>query len=152
MKKLLLICLTLLLGFSGSASAELFKTPAKWTKLPGASDDSSTTYYRLHRVKGDRIKMWWLYDNKTATYTITGKYLSAKRLSEYDCKKGLVSIRWIITFSENMGEGWPVTDDDYEYTDNMAWVGYLPWGRSAREFKFACKTALLHKLKKLDKK
>jgi len=145
MKKLLLICLTLLLGVSGSASADIGKFPAKWTKLPvDTGSNLGTSYYRVHRIKGDRIKMWMLYDNKTATYTITGKYLSAKWLSEYDCKEDQVKINRIITFSKNMGEGWVVSDSD-TYNSTFAWVGSLPHSPTSNEMKFACKLLLLNK-------
>jgi hypothetical protein len=50
-----------------------------------------------------------------------------------------------------MGEGWVVEDSD-TVQSGFAWVSFLPWGRSEREFKFACKTALLHKLEKLEEK
>jgi len=135
----LLICLTLLLGVSGSASAYMGKIPQKWTKLPSAhTNNLGTSYYRVHRIKGDRVKMWVLYDNKSATYTITGKYLSAKWLSEYDCKEDQVKIIRIITFSRNMGEGWVVEDSD-NLNSTFAWYGPMPNSPSSKELKFACK-------------
>jgi hypothetical protein len=96
-----LFLITLLVLSSGSAYAE-------WVEVSSSQGAGGFTVYvdsdTIPR-KGDRVKMWELYDFKTVQ-TIYGKpLLSFKRQSEYDCTEERVRLLAYMEHSGNMGEG-----------------------------------------------
>lgn len=97
MKQLLLI--TLLVLSSGPACAE-------WMSF--GESDSGTTVYADPTTKsrdGDLVKMWVLFDFKTAQTKAGVSYLSAKAHMEYDCARQRFEGLAVMYVSGNMGSG-----------------------------------------------
>jgi len=84
-----------------------------------------TTYADPTTVQGEsRVKMWDLFDFQTIQATEIGssgvkRYLSGKRLQEYDCVAKQSRMLEIALFPENMGNGAPVYYDVPQQSD---WV------------------------------
>jgi len=96
----LLICLTLLLGISGSAAAE-------WSHITDNPDNTKSYYIDLKRIirSEHKVKMWLLVDFKKLQNVGVDQYLSAVFLHEYYCKEALLKKLFMSWRSENMGNG-----------------------------------------------
>lgn len=95
----LLLLLTFLALSSGPACAE-------WMSF--GESGSGTTVYADPTTKsrdGDLVKMWVLFDFKTAQAKADVSYLSAKAHMEYDCAKPRYEGLTVIYVSGNMGNG-----------------------------------------------
>lgn len=98
MKKLLI--LLLLMGSTNSF--------AEWTKVSDTEEYNTSVYIDFGTIKrkGNKVKMWSLYDNKTAFGTQGKMYLSMLAHSEYDCEEDEEkTLDDPIFTSENMGRG-----------------------------------------------
>lgn len=91
--------LILLLGaISNSAFAD-------WSEIGKINDDTVYVDSSTIRRNDDVVKVWFLH-SLTQAKTIEGsKYLSEKRLNEYDCKTEEVRTHAHFFFSESMGNG-----------------------------------------------
>lgn len=79
---------------------------ADWMSL-GASE-SGTTVYADSTTKdrdGDLVKMWALFDFKTAQIKGAVSYLSAKAHMKYDCARQRFEGLTVMYVSGNMGDG-----------------------------------------------
>jgi len=126
MRHLLLI--TLLLLSSGPACAE-------WMSL-GASE-SGTTVYADPTTKsrdGDLVKMWVLFDFKTAQTKAGISYLSAKAHMEYDCAKQRFEGLAVMYISGNMGSG-NILDRS---SGKGTWLRIFPGSPDEDLWKLAC--------------
>ena len=105
MKKLLIILMLAL----ASASAM-----AEWTDVAGNDEVGATVYADLATIRkaGNKVKMWTMYDYKTAQEISLYKYLSYKSQWEFDCKEEQQRNLYISYFSGNMGNGNPVFSFD----------------------------------------
>ena len=97
-------------GLIGTASEQLWKTacvnkPAIWTLVVGSKELSTFVDLASLSKTSSRAKMWTLFDYKDAQGPSEDKFLSAKMLSEYDCKKKRVRAISVSTYSGNMGTG-----------------------------------------------
>ncbi len=116
-KSLIAILLTLV---STSAMAD-------WT-LAGEAANSNFSLYvdraSIHR-KGDRVKMWHLYDYKSAEAgVVDGKfYLSSKGQNEYDCSEDTLRILAYSNHTESMGLGDILSSD---YSVKRDWQAIAP--------------------------
>ena len=98
MKKLLIILMLAL----ASASAMAEWTPVAW------NDEIGLTVYAdfaTIRKAGNKVKMWAMYDYKTAQEIGLYKYLSTKDLWEFHCQEEEFRVLYAIYFSGNMGNG-----------------------------------------------
>lgn len=90
---------------------------AEWEKL-GPDDEGSMTVYidrDTIRRKGNLVKMWQLYDFKTAQTVAGVSFLSGKLQFEYDCREERNRRLAESFFSGNMGSGEVVhTDSDVD--------------------------------------
>ena len=94
-----LLFLLTFLALSGPAYAE-------WMSF--GESGSGTTVYADPTTKsrdGDLVKMWVLFDFKTAQTKGAVSYLSAKAHMEYDCAKPRYEGHTVIYLSGNMGSG-----------------------------------------------
>ncbi len=93
------ILLMMLAVVSGSAAAE-------WVEVGGNELITSYADPTTIHSNGSMVKMWTLFDLKTARISSVGKpYLSSKSEDEFDCKKKrrrTLSFSW---HAGNMGEG-----------------------------------------------
>ena len=98
MKKLLIILMLALV--SDSAMAE-------WTVVFGKDNTNETVYadFATIRKAGNKVKMWTMYDYKTAQEISLYKYLSYKFQWEFDCQEEQVRSLYAFFFSGNMGNG-----------------------------------------------
>ena len=87
---------------------------AEWTYVGRSSDGNPTIYADLATIRksGSIVKMWTMSDYNIVQKSSNGKqYLSAKTQDEYDCKEETSGILAFTTFSENMGNGNPISSD-----------------------------------------
>ena len=91
----------------------LLSTPAwaEWTLVGGS--DISDIYADLAtiRKRGNMVKMWSLYDLKTARPFAGTPYLSSKDQDEYDCDRERSRFLSYSVHSENMGGGRTIYSD-----------------------------------------
>lgn len=89
----------LLLLSSGTAYAE-------WVSV-GTTDDGMIVYADPDTIrrKGDLVKMWELYDYKTAQVGRGSPFLSSRQQSEYDCAEESNRVLTFRLFMGNMGSG-----------------------------------------------
>ena len=61
---------------------------AEWTEV-GGNDGDMTAYFDIQNIKrkGDKVKMWSLFDYKTVQKNSYGIYLSQLSRNEYDCEE-----------------------------------------------------------------
>lgn len=84
----------------GGAAAEV------WVKV--GENEKFRAYYdpASMRKEGNTVKMWDMFDYRTALSTPAGKkYLSVKRHTEYDCKQGRTRVYELSYHSENLSKG-----------------------------------------------
>ena len=127
--QLSLITLTLLILMSSLAHA-------KWEKIDTNDDDSMTVYVDpdTTRRKGDLVKMWELFDYKTAQTTGSVSSMSSVQRVEFDCAEETSRLLAFTSFSGNMGRG------KVNYTDSTVdkWVQVAPQTIHEALLKFAC--------------
>ena len=127
MMKKLLIGLMLLV-VSGAASAE-------WTDV--GDNDEITLYVDKTTIRrnGNLVKMWILYDFKSASVVVGLSFLSNRSQNEYDCKEEKFRILEISYFSGQMLSGKVVISED-----NMGrkWVAVPPSSVMEAQWKIAC--------------
>jgi hypothetical protein len=114
---------------SASAAAEVWVVVGKNEKFSSYADPSSM------RKQGTTVKMWDLFDYKTAQTGVGGKkFLSAKRHLEYDCKDGRARVLAVSSHAENLAKGEVVAESSVSANWSVAASG------SADEllWKFAC--------------
>ena len=108
MLKQLALVLVLSAVFSDSAAAE-------WTEIASSSASEGTPVvvyadYTTIRKRGDKVKMWVLFNYPTAQRGLLGKtYLSQTRQVEYDCKEETAKTLYQVLVSGPMGTGDPVS-------------------------------------------
>ena len=103
MKKVLVL---LLLMVSTSVFAE-------WTPVDGSKDGDMTVYIDFGTIKrkGNKVKMWKLYDFKTVKKLAVKKlgendrYLSGVFYTEYDCEEETGRMLDLYLYSGNMRQG-----------------------------------------------
>ena len=94
------VLMLLLAVWSGSAAAEVWVVVGKNEKFSAYADPATM------RKEGTTVKMWDLFDYKTAQTGVGGKlYLSAKRHLEYDCKDGRARVLALSSHAENLAKG-----------------------------------------------
>jgi hypothetical protein len=80
------------------------------------------------------VKMMWLADFKMVQENAGKQYMSTKKQHEYDCKKDKYRIIFLITYSENMGEGNIVNT----YVEPQKWVTVVSDSVGEVMWKYAC--------------
>jgi len=112
----LLICLTLLLGISGSASAE------SWKRMFAENSSGESLYVDKKNIikKGNKAKIWWMLDLKKREKG--KKYLSAIYQTEFDCRERLYKEIYTESFSGNMGLGSSL----YSQVKTSKWTPFRP--------------------------
>ena len=124
------ILVMLMAGISGNAAAaKVWVVVGKNEKFSAYASPASM------RKDGNMVKMWDLFDYKTAQTTETGKrFVSSKRHIEYDCKQMRARPFAVSSHTESMGQGQLVEARDLSPKWNAVATG------SADEllWKFAC--------------
>jgi hypothetical protein len=97
MKKILVL---LLLTVSTTVSAE-------WTRVSGSPDGDMTVYvdYGTIKKKGNKVKMWNMYDFKTVQISVNKNLLSSVNRVEYDCEEETGRTLDFYWYSRNMRNG-----------------------------------------------
>ena len=95
MKKLTLLLLLLV-------STSVF---AEWTKVGGTDDMTSYADFGTIKRKGNKVKMWGLYDFKTVQKVGNDSFLSSVSRNEYDCEEETVRLLDFYWYSGNMRQG-----------------------------------------------
>lgn len=84
---------------------------------------------------GDKVKMWKMYDYKSAQEASGYKFLSTKFQNEYDCRGAQSRILANTTYAVNMGAGEAV----FTQSDIDNWQPVIPDSLDEAMWKFACK-------------
>lgn len=84
--------------------------------------------------KGEVVKLWVLYDSKTAQFGRGGPLLSTRAESEFDCIEERSRILALTDFSGNEGSGKVV----YSNSDEQKWEPVIPGSVSQTLWKVAC--------------
>ena len=94
------ILMMLLAVVSSSAMAE-------WVEVSGDEGGTFSVYANPATIRwtDHKVKMWDLYDYKTAKELAGKTFMSVESQSEYDCKEKQQRILYTTTHSENMGRG-----------------------------------------------
>jgi hypothetical protein len=119
--------ITLLVLSSGPVYAE-------WLAIFENPQETIYTDPDTIRRKGEMVKMWLLFDEKTQGNVRSISYLSLKAQSEYDCaeeRSRLLASTW---FSGNMGSGKVV----FSSSDHDEWAPVEPVSLGRQLWKFAC--------------
>ena len=97
MKKLTLL---LLLMISTNVMAE-------WTPVSSSGNGAMSVYVDFGTIKrkGNKVKMWDLFDYKTVQETAGKRYLSSITRSEYDCEEETTRMLDLHGYSGNMKTG-----------------------------------------------
>ena len=76
---------------------------AEWTEV-GQSANGMTAYADFGTIKrkGNKVKMWRLYDFKTVQKLENDRYLSEMRRGEYDCEEETIRQLDVHSYSGNM--------------------------------------------------
>lgn len=126
MKRLLLI--TLLVLSSSPAYAEWVVSSS--SKMRGTAYADPDTIQR----NGNLVKMWRLFDLKTADTQRGIPFLSSKGLDEYDCTEERSRIIASFNYSGQMGSGEIVSSD----TGSGNWALVMPGSVDQGLWKVAC--------------
>jgi len=86
------------------------------------------------RRKGDRVKMWEVYNHKSAYLSDHGAALSSRQQTEYDCTEERYRPLVVTTFSGNMLKGKPLDSN----ADEGRWLPIPPGTVSKSLWKYAC--------------
>ena len=132
MKKVLVL---LLLMVSTSVFSE-------WTAVSVSSDNNRTNYVDVGTIKkkGNKVKMWTMYDYKTVKMIDknekqTVRYLSMVNYDEYDCEEETWKMLDLYLYSGNMGDG-EVVGSSTNIKDEAKSV--IPGSITETLFKIAC--------------
>jgi len=109
---------------------------AKWVEISGNETIGVTTYVdpTTIRKKGNKVKLWQLYDYKTSRKLGTENYLSVKDQREFDCEEEQIQILYSIYYLENMGDGESIGT----YGNLSGWSPVAPETIDQVFLKFAC--------------
>ena len=121
------IATMLLAAVSSSAMAE-------WVQVSGT--ESNTVYAdpaTIH-IAGNTVKMWNLFDLRTARLLDKQPYMSMKRQVEYDCKEERSRLLSFSGHSDNMAGGEVVFSD----SDPHNWEPVSPGSGNETLWKIAC--------------
>jgi hypothetical protein len=80
---------------------------AEWTSI-GKNEDAGATIYaetQTIRKKGNKVKIWSLYDYNKVQVADNTPYISSREIDEFDCSDATYQSLEISAFSENMGKG-----------------------------------------------
>ena len=110
---------------------------AEWTKVTNSSDGDITSYadFGTIKKKGNKVKMWSMYDFKTIQKFENYRYLSSLSRNEYDCEeetKRMLDFYWYLG---NMRQGEIVYSE--KNIKNEA-ISILPMSIYEGLFKIAC--------------
>jgi hypothetical protein len=121
--------ITLLVLNSGPAYAE-------WVLLSKTDEAGMTVFVDPDTIrrKGNLVKIWLLYDYKTAITTGREAVFSTKMQSEYDCAGERVRTNAIFEIAGNMGKGTVVSSSLAE----GPWIPIAPETLGKQEWKRAC--------------
>ena len=128
MKKILVL---LLLIVSTSVFAE-------WNKVgQSGADGDMTTYADSETIKrkGNKVKMWTMYDFKTVRKLEHDRYLSMVTHDEYDCEEETLRILDVYWYSGNMKDGEIVYSQTNIKTEENS---IMPRSVNESLFKIAC--------------
>ena len=120
---------TLLMLSSGPVYAE-------WVEV-GGNEEAGVTVYAdpgTIRRKGNRVKMWDLFDHKTTQNIGVGLFMSRKDQHEYDCTKERYRLLAFTQFSGNMGSG----TVGYSSSGEVQWIPAQPGSLDQSLWKLAC--------------
>ena len=121
--------IALLLLSSGPAYAD-------WVLLSKDDEAGMTVFVDPDTIrrKGNLVKVWLLYDYKTAITTGRAAVFSTKMQSEYDCIDKRVRMNAIFEIAGNMGKGKVVSSSLAE----GPWIPIAPETLGKQEWKRAC--------------
>lgn len=127
MRKAVLVMLLALVSSSAAAA---------WVEVGGSEGFTAYVDPSSIRRAGNRVKMWYLHDFKTAQVSqSTGeRYRSAKVESEHDCRDERWRILYFTWHSGNLGEGIVV----FINPNPQGWVPVSPGSAAETQWKFAC--------------
>jgi hypothetical protein len=115
----------------------LLSTPAwaEWTHI--SDDDGFVTYADLATTRnGDTVRMWTLFDYKTAQQRAADRpFLSSRSQWEFDCGGKKYRLLTILSYSGRMGHGSTVYSD-FDPGDGMP---SMSEGHIRKLWKAACK-------------
>lgn len=115
---------------------------AEWTKVTGSSDGDMTVYVDFGTIKrkGNKVKMWDLFDFKTVQETAGTRYLSQLSRNEYDCEEEIKRMLNLYWYSGNMRNGETVTSQSNIKDDGTS---IIPGSINEALLKVACDKKLL---------
>ena len=98
MKKILILLLLMVVSTN---------VMAEWTAVSRSKDDDTTVYADFGTIKrkGNKVKMWDLYDFKTVKESGGKRYLSTMSRNEYDCEEETVRMLDLHGYSGNIKTG-----------------------------------------------
>lgn len=122
------ILMVLMAVVSSSAAAE-------WVVVGSGKDQTHYVDPATIRRSGNKVKMWFLLDYKTAIRDTYGKpFLSYKGQDEYDCEEETVRSLAVVFHSENMGGG----DTVFSHSGATKWSPAAPGTGSRTSWETAC--------------
>jgi len=109
---------------------------AEWVAIGESGSDGTTIYVDPDTIrrKGDLVKMWHLFDYKTAETYRGSSFLSIKAQDHYDCAEERIRSLAVVHHSGNMGIGRAV----YIRSDEGNWEPVPPQSTGQALWKFAC--------------
>ena len=110
---------------------------AEWTAVSVSSDNNQTNYVDVGTIKkkGNKVKMWTMYDYKTVKMIENDSFLSQVFHYEYDCENETIKQLDFIWYSGNMKSG------DVVYSQrnmNIEPISVTPESINEHLFKIAC--------------
>ena len=127
MKKILVLLLLMV-------STNVF---AEWTRVTESADGDMTAYIDFGTIKrkGNKVKIWRLFDYKAVQKVENDRYLSSVGRLEYDCEEETSAVLDIYWYSGNMRQG------DIVYSSNNIKdeaTSILPGSIDETLFKITC--------------
>ena len=113
---------------------------SEWSKVSKSKDGDMTFYVDFGTIKekGDKVKMWNLFDHKTVQGDVEGdRYLSTLSHSEYDCEEDTIQLLDIYWYSGNM-RGGEIVSSQTNLKDETETRSILPDTIQSVLFKKAC--------------
>ena len=114
-------------------------TKAEWIAYATSGDGNQVVYVNPATIRkdGDKVKMWSLYDFKTAQPLTDGKFfLSQMAQYEYDCKQEQMRVLAMFLHSGNMRKG----DVLISSFDIRKWAPFAPESTNEFLWNYACGT------------
>ena len=78
---------------------------AEWTVVGSASGKTVYADFGTIKRKGNKVKMWTLYDFNTVRQVENSRYLSQMERDEYDCEEETSRLLDFLWYSGNMRQG-----------------------------------------------